>query len=238
VRNIPTSSADADGHQCDGPQLLNCSFQNLVTFLTPARDVAIGTAKGAGSFVLTTGKMLVAGAISATFYTPPSMSMQVAHALTPKPVAKALQPANDTQAVTSTVTQGALTVLTVPFMGPEAGAVSGLGEASAINETFAEGSFSIIDWSGYPANLPKPAGPFRLLEGAEYADARAAANTANRQIHASDQVLAGQQIHEIQPVKFGGSPTDAANKIPLAPADHAPATAWWNRLMRDLQSVF
>jgi len=74
----------------------------------------------------------------------------------------------------------------------------------------------------------------RLLEGTEYSDARTATNAANCQMRAADPSLAGQQIHDIQPVKFGGSPTDPANKIPLTPAEHAPATTWWNRLMRDL----
>jgi hypothetical protein len=78
-----------------------------------------------------------------------------------------------------------------------------------------EGSFSIANWSGYPANLPKPTGPFRLLEGAEYDAARAAANQANRAMHQADPALRGLQLHEIQPVKFGGSSTDPLNKIPL-----------------------
>jgi len=46
---------------------------------------------------------------------------------------------------------------------------------------------------------------------------------------------AGKQIHEIHPVKFGGSPTDPANKIALTPAEHAKYTTFWNRLMKDLQ---
>ncbi|HXC36678.1 MAG TPA: hypothetical protein VNV43_12435 [Candidatus Acidoferrales bacterium] len=78
------------------------------------------------------------------------------------------------------------------------------------------GSFSIADWSGYPAGVPKPAGQFRLIEGAEYDAARAAANQANNKIRIQ-QGLRGQpvDVHEIQPVKFGGSPTDPANKIIL-----------------------
>jgi hypothetical protein len=67
-----------------------------------------------------------------------------------------------------------------------------------------EGSFSIADWSGYPANVPKPTGPFNLLEGAEYDAARAEANAANRAMHQADPSLNGLQLHEIQPVKFGG----------------------------------
>ncbi len=98
-----------------------------------------------------------------------------------------------------------------------------------------EGSFSIVDWSGYPANLPKPTGPFRLLEGAEYDAARAEANAANRAMHQADPSLNGLQLHEIQPVKFGGSPTDPLNKIPLTPQQHAPATTWWNQLQRNLE---
>lgn len=98
-----------------------------------------------------------------------------------------------------------------------------------------EGSFSIANWSGYPANLPKPTGPFRLLEGAEYDAARAAANQANRAMHQADPALRGSQLHEIQPVKFGGSPTDPLNKIPLTPQQHSPATTWWNQLQRNVE---
>lgn len=97
-----------------------------------------------------------------------------------------------------------------------------------------EGSFSIADWSGYPANVPKPTGPFNLLEGAEYDAARAEANAANRAMHQADPSLNGLQLHEIQPVKFGGSPTDPLNKIPLTPQQHAPVTTWWNQLQRNI----
>jgi toxin YxiD len=47
--------------------------------------------------------------------------------------------------------------------------------------------------------------------------------------------LADKQIHEIKPVKFGGSPTDPANKIPLSRPDHAKLTVWWNRLLKELK---
>ena len=98
-----------------------------------------------------------------------------------------------------------------------------------------EGSFSITNWDGYPASLPKPSGTFRLLEGAEYATARRAANRTNETMHQADPSLAGKEIHEIKPVKFGGSPTDPANKIPLMPQEHSPATTWWNRLQRSIE---
>jgi hypothetical protein len=90
---------------------------------------------------------------------------------------------------------------------------------------------------GYPANLPKPTGPFRLLEGAEYDAARTAANQANRAMHQADTALRGLQLHEIQPVKFGGSPTDPLNKVPLTPQQHSPATTWWNQLQRSLEGT-
>ena len=106
------------------------------------------------------------------------------------------------------------------------------GEADALPE----GSFSIIDWSGYPEGLPRPQGPFRLLEGAEYDAAREAANAANRAMHQADPALKGLQIHEIQPVKFGGSPIDLLNKVPLTPQVHLTYTTWWNNLMRSLQN--
>lgn len=85
------------------------------------------------------------------------------------------------------------------------GGRGGLAGTMARSEVVvAEGSFSIANWSSYPANLPKPTGPFRLLEGSEYNAARAAANNANRAIHQADPSLRGLQLHEIQPVKFGG----------------------------------
>jgi len=113
-------------------------------------------------------------------------------------------------------------------------AVIGIGREAAEGTALREGSFSIADWSGYPANVPKPTGPFNLLEGAEYDAARAEANAANRAMHQADPSLNGLQLHEIQPVKFGGSPTDPLNKIPLTPQQHAPVTTWWNQLQRNI----
>jgi hypothetical protein len=98
------------------------------------------------------------------------------------------------------------------------------------------GSFSIRDWTGYPSGVPKPKGPFRLLEGAEYDAARKAANEANAALRRADPAkYAGKQIHEIQPVKYGGSPTDPANKIALDPSVHRQFNAWWYRLQKSLE---
>ena len=99
-----------------------------------------------------------------------------------------------------------------------------------------EGSFSISNWSGYPAGVPRPQGPFKILEGATYDAARSAANKANSAIRRV-QGLVGQpvDVHEIQPVKFGGSATDPANKIVLQRDLHRQqVTPWWNQLQKDL----
>jgi hypothetical protein len=100
--------------------------------------------------------------------------------------------------------------------------------------TLPAGSFSISDWRGYPQGAPQPEGPFRLLEGAKYQAARNAANAANNTLHQAKPALDGLHIHEIQPVKFAGSPTDIANKIPLSPPEHQQFTNWWNALQRSL----
>jgi hypothetical protein len=101
-----------------------------------------------------------------------------------------------------------------------------------------EGSFSIVDWAKYPAGVPRPTGPFRLLQGSEYSAARSAANSANRALRgANPSSLAGRQIHEIQPVKFGGGPTDLANKIPLTGPQHSAVTNWWNNFQRYLEGL-
>jgi RHS repeat-associated protein len=154
--------------------------------------------------------------------------------------APALYGGND-QSLPYQITYGALNTAML-FMGGEAGEVGNLGKVGEFSDvarsvSFPEGSFSIADWTGYPSGLTQPQGPFRLLEGAEYDAARQAANQANAALHAADPALDGLQIHEIQPVKFGGSPTDLGNKIPLTPAAHAPYTTWWNQLMRDIQTA-
>ena len=100
-------------------------------------------------------------------------------------------------------------------------------EAEAAQETF-----EIPDWTGYPDDVPKPEGSFRLLEGEEYERAREEANKANQELHKLHPEWDGLEIHEIKPVKFGGSPTDIANKIALAPEKHAGYTVFWNNLLR------
>lgn len=98
------------------------------------------------------------------------------------------------------------------------------------------GSFSLISWAKYPSWAPKPDGTLRVLSGAEYDAARSVANSANAALRRADPgAYAGKQIHEILPVKFGGSPIDPANKIALPPGQHAELTNFWNQLLRDVK---
>src|SRR5205814_2327578 len=63
-----------------------------------------------------------------------------------------------------------------------------------------EGSFSIIDWTGYPTigGVRKPEGPFRTLEGIELENAVELKNAINRQIHDARPDLHGVHFHEVQ----------------------------------------
>jgi len=134
---------------------------------------------------------------------------------------------------------------TLEFSGYASMAAGGLSAAmDAAGADVAEsteelkGQFSIteIGWRNYPEGMPRPAGPFRLLEGEEYAQARAAADATNKALHAKYPEFDGYQIHEWQPVKFGGSPTDIANKYPLTATEHQPLSRFWSGLQRRLTS--
>jgi hypothetical protein len=123
---------------------------------------------------------------------------------------------------------GYLTMDVVAVASVGAGAAGKFGTAGRLGEAGGlEDGFKVTDWSGYPKGGPRPTGTLRLREGPEYDDARLAANKANRKLHRQDPSLKGKQIHEIQTVKFGGSPTDPANKIPLTPEDHMKYTKFW-----------
>ncbi|CAN5341070.1 hypothetical protein BH09MYX1_BH09MYX1_62160 [soil metagenome] len=114
---------------------------------------------------------------------------------------------------------------------------SGYRLAAEAAPAFEEGAFSIINWKGYPAGMPRPTGPVNVLTGDAYAAARAAANETNAGIRAANGLEgSGLHIHEIQPVKFGGSPTDMANKMLLPAADHIGPNGvhpqFWTPLLR------
>jgi hypothetical protein len=92
-------------------------------------------------------------------------------------------------------------------------------------------SFRVLDWKDYPAYLPTPTAPLMLLEGGEYSRARAAADRTNDAIHKAFPELRGYEIHEIQPVQFGGDPRDPNNKMLIDPKLHDVVSAWWARLV-------
>jgi hypothetical protein len=48
--------------------------------------------------------------------------------------------------------------------------------------------------------------------------------------------MAGLEVHEKHPVVLGGDPTSLDNKLYLAPAVHAQACTYFNRLFRDLRT--
>ncbi|EEE35103.1 putative filamentous hemagglutinin [Rhodobacteraceae bacterium KLH11] len=104
-------------------------------------------------------------------------------------------------------------------------------------KTYQDGTFSVSDWKGYPNGVPRPpeGTTYRLLTRTEYNDARKLANNTNRKLRKEWNVSADHQIHEIVPVKYGGSPTDPANKIVIPKSLHEKqVTPWWNKLQRDL----
>jgi RHS repeat-associated protein len=99
-------------------------------------------------------------------------------------------------------------------------------------------SFRITGWKGYPGWARRPTGWMRPINGAEYDAARAAANSTNRGIRRSaGGALKGYDIHEWQPVKFGGSPTDLGNKSAIPEAMHSEVTSWWYGLQLYLQAL-
>ncbi|MFA0814297.1 MAG: hypothetical protein ACC608_00745 [Anaerofustis sp.] len=73
------------------------------------------------------------------------------------------------------------------------------------NELFTElgeDQFAIHQWDDYPDG-PRPEGPFKLIDGEEYVNARKAANKANKSLHRNNPESKGKQYHEIHTVKFG-----------------------------------
>jgi len=91
-------------------------------------------------------------------------------------------------------------------------------------------------WADFPAGVPRPTGPINLLEGVTYDAARQAANNINRKLNRGFRLgQANYDVHEIVPVKFGGSPTDLANKVGLPRPYHRQVSAWFTRLQRLLE---
>jgi hypothetical protein len=208
-RNNPMAKADGDGHGGPG---------DILEFIEVVRRIA----SDPGGFA----KSLLAGAAKQALW----------NASNPK----ALDGAPKTLGI-SPKTQGPVLNNDVERTGAATFQSSGgavffvaslEGEGGEAPET---GSFPIHDWTGYPDSVPKPEEALRLVEESEYNSARAAADKANGAIRQSDpSANAGKQIHEIKPVKFGGSPTDQANKVAVTPDVHSTLTGWWNKLMRTI----
>ena len=107
---------------------------------------------------------------------------------------------------------------------------------SARRPEYHEGDFDIQSWEGYPDELPRPSGPFRLIRGQNYASARGLADATNQKLRKLWQVQKGCDIHEIYPIRFNGSPTDLNNKMVLPKGFHSRVvTPWWTRIQRKLQ---
>lgn len=122
---------------------------------------------------------------------------------------------------------------------------SGAGESgsSSIVEIVDEekGTFIIKDWSDYPDDyvpVPDQNKVWTFLEGDEYNSARDSANIFNRNMRAADPYYAnnGLEIHEIEPVKMGGSPTDINNKTAIQSQVHRRyVTPWWNKIRDEVK---
>ena len=98
-------------------------------------------------------------------------------------------------------------------------------------------SFRIVGWKNYPAWAKRPTGWMRPINGAEYAASNAAKKAANAGIRGgSGGQIGDNQIHEWQPTKFNGSPTDLSNKAALPAAMHSELTTWWYGLQLYLRT--
>jgi hypothetical protein len=106
----------------------------------------------------------------------------------------------------------------------------------ASGASFGYGTFGWRELPGYPEFLPRPSPLLRLIEGEEYDIALAAKKAANDAIRRADPAFYdGMEIHEITPVKFGGSPTDPLNKIAVPATLHRQVvTPWWNAYQRSI----
>ena len=104
-----------------------------------------------------------------------------------------------------------------------------------------EATFIIKDWSDYPDEyvpVPNRDKVWHMLEGEEYINARDEANAFNRSTRRQNSYYANNnlEIHEIEPVKFGGSPTDWSNKVAIqAQAHRRYVTPWWNKIRDEVK---
>lgn len=109
-------------------------------------------------------------------------------------------------------------------------------DVSQVATSKLDGSFSIWNWEGYPSSIPKPKGPFNLIEGEAYSIARKVANKTNAAISRKLKLLGTRvDIHELNPVKFGGSPTNINNKLFTDRTLHQTmVTPFWKMIMNGI----
>ncbi|WP_252238413.1 RHS repeat-associated core domain-containing protein [Clostridium sp. VAP51] len=103
------------------------------------------------------------------------------------------------------------------------------------------GTFKIIDWSEYPDEyvpMPNQDKTWTFLQGGDYDEARKSANKFNSNLRRSDTYYKDNklEIHEVEPVKFGGSPTDVNNKTTIQSKAHRKyVTPWWNKIRDEVK---
>ena len=75
--------------------------------------------------------------------------------------------------------------------------------------------------------LPRPSGPFRVLEGVEAEAAFARARLADRALLARYEELIGFELVEVHPVLLGGDPETIENKRAVDGQTHQELVAFW-----------
>ena len=75
--------------------------------------------------------------------------------------------------------------------------------------------------------LPRPSGPFRVLEEVEAVAAFARARSANRALLAQYEELVGFELVEVHPVLLGGDPEAIENKRAVDAQTHGGLAAFW-----------
>ena len=106
-----------------------------------------------------------------------------------------------------------------------------------------KGTFRIKDWSDYPdeyIRVPDKNKIWTYLQGKDYINARNGANSVNKSIRSKDSyyTLNRLEIHEVEPVKFGGSPTDLNNKAAIQSQAHRKyVTPWWRSIQSEVERL-
>ena len=104
---------------------------------------------------------------------------------------------------------------------------AGAGGRTAMHE---DGSFSIVDWSGYPAGVPMPDGPFTLASPGQVATVQAQVNDGVATWRAGGDAPVGTFYYPIRPLELGGSATDPANWLAVQAQTGNALDAWWSEV--------